>query len=66
MSEVEVPFENAGDQATLLLAAADDLGLDPAVVRTGTGVFYVPEDVADKAGFGEKKPAAKKTAKKSE
>lgn len=56
---VEIAFDdNPHDQAVLLLAAADDLGLDPSVVRTGSGTFVVPKEVADKA-----KP--KKTARKS-
>lgn len=68
--EVEIKFDNASEQATLLLAAAEDLEMDPSVVRTGTGVFYVPQDVADKAGLKPdedtpaKKTAAKKTAAK--
>ena len=48
--EVEVPFgDKPSDQATLLLAAAEDLGLDPGVVRTTEGGFSVPQDVHDKA-----------------
>lgn len=58
--EVEVPFDNPSDQATLLLAAAEDLGLDPDVVRTYEGGFLVPKKVKDKAY------PPKKTAKKSE
>jgi len=46
----EVPFgDNASDTAVLLLAAAEALGLDQAVVKTGTGVFIVPTEVADAA-----------------
>jgi hypothetical protein len=48
--EVEVEFgENPAETATLLLAAAEEAGLDQSVVRTGTGVFYVPKSIADKA-----------------
>ena len=69
MSEVRVEFDdNMSEAATLLLAAALDLELDPSVVRTEEGAFVVPEEVANEAGLGEKKPAkkaAKKTAKKS-
>jgi hypothetical protein len=51
--EVEVEYgENAGETATLLLAAAEELGLEPYVVRTSTngdtGVFVVPAEVRDK------------------
>lgn len=66
MSElVEVEFKgNVQDQATLLLAAAADLDLDPSVVRTTEGKFLAPDEVVKKA-FPPKKAAAKKTAKKS-
>ena len=53
--EVEGPVvvafgDNPSETATLLLAAAEDLGLDPAVVRTtSTGEFVVPSEVASKA-----------------
>jgi hypothetical protein len=61
---IEVPFgENASETATLLLAAAEDLGLDQGVVATREGSFVVPTEVHDKA-FGKnepKKTAAKKT-----
>lgn len=68
MSEntVEVPFgENPAETATLLLAAAEDLGMDQAVVGTQEGAFLVPLEVNDKA-FGKptKKAAAKKSAAK--
>jgi DNA topoisomerase-1 len=62
MSDVEV--EGRGrDKAVLLLAAAEDLGLDASVVRTSTNGYLVPEEVA-KAAFEEKKPAKKTTAAK--
>lgn len=70
---VEIPFgDSNSDNATLLLAAAEDLGLDPAVeVRTTTESFVVSQEVADKAGLGEKpkkaekkSPAKKTSAKK--
>lgn len=74
MTDIEVPFgDNNKDNAILLLAAADDLGLDQSVVRTKLGAFVVPEEVAEKA-FGkakvaeateEKAPAKKTTAKKT-
>lgn len=48
--EVTVPFDDSTtDNAVLLLAAAEELGLDPAVVRTTEGSFVVPKDVHDKA-----------------
>jgi hypothetical protein len=48
--EVEVEFgDDPGETATLLLAAAEELHGDQTLVRTGTGVFYVPKSVADKA-----------------
>jgi len=50
--EVEVAFgDEPSDTATLLLAAAEDLELEPGVVKTtSTGTFIVPSDVAKKAG----------------
>jgi hypothetical protein len=39
------------DTATLLLAAVEDLGLDPSVVRTTSKGYYAPEEVAKKAGL---------------
>ena len=53
MSEfVEIPFgDNAQETATLLLAAAEESKDHSAAdVRTGTGVFIVPKELADKAG----------------
>ncbi len=51
MSEyVEVPFEGKAEvKATLLLAAAEELGLGQGVVQTRTGAFYVPAEVNEKA-----------------
>lgn len=56
-----------GDNATLLLAAAQELGLPADVVRTAPteGVFVVPAEVADKAGFDENGLPAKRAAKKA-
>lgn len=65
MSDVQI--EGRGrDVAVLLLAAAEDLGLDVSVVRTTTNGYIVPEEVRDQAGLGEEKPKApaKKTAAK--
>lgn len=48
---VEVPFAgNAEEKATLLLAAAEETGHGPAAVQTRSGAFYVPKEIADKAG----------------
>jgi hypothetical protein len=61
---VEVAFSaNNQETAVLLLAAAEELGLDQATtVRTGEGNFIVPKEVADKA-FGKGKTEAADTAK---
>lgn len=62
---IEVPFDdNPSDQANLLLAAAEDLGLDQGVVGTREGSFVVPREVHDKA-FGKSEPTKKTAAKKS-
>ena len=56
-NEVQVEYgDSAKETATLLLAAAEESEQDASVVRTGNGVFYVPEDVAKKAGveYGDK------------
>jgi hypothetical protein len=48
--QVEVEYgDDAGETATLLLAAAEELHGDQSLVRTGSGVFIVPKSVADKA-----------------
>jgi hypothetical protein len=48
--EVTVEFDDqTRDNAVLLLAAAEDLDLDPHVVRTVEGAFVVPKAVYDKA-----------------
>lgn len=75
MSEqVEVPFgEKPDEQATLLLAAAESLGLDANAVGVAGGAFVAPQEVVDKAFEHEKKkdsdekkePAKKATAKKT-
>jgi hypothetical protein len=52
------------DNAILLLAAAEELGLDASVVRTSTtGGFDVPKEVAEKAGFDENGVPSTKAAK---
>lgn len=49
--EVAVPFgDNPSDTATLLLAAAEESGVDQSVVRASSGTFYVPAGIAKKAG----------------
>lgn len=51
MTNVEVPFgAKPQDTAVLLLAAAEQNGGDPSVVRTTTGAFVVPEEIAEAAG----------------
>jgi hypothetical protein len=69
MTNVNVPLgDNPGETATLLLAAAEELGLDQTVVGYDSFEgFVVPEEVAKKAASDAKpakKAAAKKTAKK--
>lgn len=59
MSENQiVPFKNndgtPGDNAVLLLAATEALGLDAAVVRTTQDGFSAPAEVVEKA-FGKAK-----------
>lgn len=50
----DVRVELSQDNAVLLLAAAEELELDPGVVRTTSdNVFIVPKDVAKKAGVKE-------------
>ena len=50
MTEVEVPFgDDAGDKAVLLLAAAEELNLNPSVIKTTEGAFLVPQEVNDRA-----------------
>jgi hypothetical protein len=56
MSDVRVPFNEPGDQAVLLLAAAEAEGESPTVVRTETGAFVVDEALAKKAGVDYDKP----------
>lgn len=72
---VEVPFDNAADQATLLLAAAEELDMEAGVVQTTSFGFLVPAEVAKKAGLepkesedekSEEKPAKKTAAKKAQ
>jgi hypothetical protein len=58
---VNVPINR--DNAVLLLAAAKELGQPSAVVKTTTnGHFIVPQEVAEKADFGARRPAAAKKA----
>ena len=57
IKDVEVPFgEKSADDAVLLLEAAEKIYDDQSVVRTVTGAFLVPEDVAKKAGVKYDKP----------
>lgn len=61
MTDVNIEGHDS-DTAVLLLAAAEELDLDPGVVRTTTSGFLVPEEVANKAGLGEEEPKAAKKA----
>lgn len=62
---VEVEFgDNPSETATLLLAAAEELGLDASVVAVSEGQFVVPSEVNDKAFDKPKKSAAKKSPAK--
>lgn len=73
--EVFVPAgEKPQETATLLLAAAQEQGLDASVVRTSTlsangSGFSVPAEVVARLNYkgddAEEKPKPKKTAKKS-
>jgi hypothetical protein len=52
MAEDDVEVEGqTSDNATILLEAAEKLGLDPGVVRTTDGGFVVPKDVFKKANW---------------
>lgn len=81
MSETTKVNGLSADNATLLLAAAEDLGLDPSVVKVSQGQFIAPTEVVEKAGLlqdedkpktgrrtarsGAKKAAPKKAATKT-
>ena len=67
MSDVTVEYgDNRQETAILLLAAAEELGVDQSSIRTTRDGYVVSEEVRDKAfGSGEKKPAKKAAAKKS-
>jgi hypothetical protein len=63
--QIEVPFgDSPSDTAVLLLAAAEELGLDQGVVGTREGSFVVPPEVHEKAFPTAKKAAVKKSAPK--
>lgn len=48
MSVIEVPFgDSPSETATLLLAAAEELGRDPSEVRTTAGAFLVPSEIVE-------------------
>ena len=54
-NEINETLAMSADNAVLLLAAAEELGLDAGVVETTSdGVFRVPQEVVDKAGLGKK------------
>lgn len=62
---VYISGQNA-DNATLLLAAAEELEHEPFVVATVDGGFSVPADVAEKAGFDEYGRPKGRAAKQAE
>lgn len=66
--EINDKVEINHDNAVLLLAAAQELGVDASVVETTSeGTFRVPQQVVDKAGLGGKKaPSAAKVEKASD
>lgn len=71
MSDQEIEVKGlTTENATFLLAAAEELGHPADVVRVSEGRFYVPADVADKAGFDEngnpRTKATKEAAKANE
>ena len=71
MSDQEIEVKGlTTENATFLLAAAEELGHPADVVRVSEGRFYVPADVADKAGFDDngnpKSKATKEAAKANE
>lgn len=51
MAENVVVKDVSPDNATLLLGAAEELGLDQGVVRTSGNGFVVPREVAERAGL---------------
>lgn len=55
----------SADTAVLLLAAAEELGLDPSVVRTTSDGYLVPAEVAKKVGGDSEEKPARRTAKKT-
>lgn len=65
MSDENPTIETSSDNATLLLAAVEELKLDPSVVTTGDGVLSAPQEVFDKA-FGKKTTRSKADPKDGE
>jgi len=63
---VTVPYDdNSTDNAVLLLAAAEELGLGSDAVKTTEGAFLVPKEVRDRAFRQEEKKPAKKATKRA-
>ena len=58
MSDVTIKGRGK-EKAILLLAAADKLNLEPAVVKAKLGGYSVPEEVAKEAGLLESDAPAK-------
>lgn len=64
--EINDRIEIGRDNAILLLAAAQELGLDAAVVETTSdGYFRVPQEVVDKAGLDGRKAPSEKAVDKA-
>lgn len=62
IDEVTVPFDdNSTDNAVLLLAAAEELGLGAQAVKTNEGAFMVSQEVYDRAFRGPDQVPVKKT-----
>lgn len=67
MSETTKVNGLSADNATLLLAAAEDLGLNPSVVTVSSGQFIAPTEVVKKAGLmpDKSKPNAERRTARS-
>jgi hypothetical protein len=66
MSDISIVPDLTKENAEKLLSAAEELGLDPSVVRTSEDGFVVPSEVADKAFPPKKGRASAKADEKGE
>lgn len=64
MSRDTTYYPATKDNAVLLLAAADELGIPRHVIRTTRQGFTAPDEVLAKA-FGEKKQARRSSSRKA-